>query len=67
MVRSLCKTVRHQHIEHVGIGESHTFVAAHLALFQLIQHLLSFTPSLLPSFKNKRHRARLGLAHVHIY
>ena len=34
----MSETVGHQHVEHVGIGEAHALVAAHLALLQLILH-----------------------------
>ena len=39
MTCALGKTVWHEHVEHVGIGETHTLVATHLTLLQLILHL----------------------------
>ena len=58
VVSALSKAVGHQHIEHVGIGESHALIAAHLALLQLILHL--------GLAETERHSARLSIAHVHI-
>ena len=58
MVCALSKTVRHKHIEHIGIGESHTLVATHLTSLQLILHLYLA--------KLKSHSARLGILKVHI-
>ena len=58
VVCSLCKTVWHKHIEHIGIGESHTLVATHLTSLQLILHLYLT--------KLKSHSARLGILKVHI-
>ena len=37
---SICKTVGHQHVQYVGIGESHAAFARHFAVFQHIFHLL---------------------------
>ena len=34
MISTLCKAIGHELIEDVGVGESHTFVATHLTLFQ---------------------------------
>ena len=67
VVGALCKTVWHQHIEHVGIGKAHALVATHLTLFQLERHFLTFSTFHLSPFKRQRHGARLGIAHVHIY
>ena len=58
MIGTLCKSVRHQHIQHVGIGKSHTFVAAHLACLQLVLHL--------GLAKVQCHRARLCTTKVHV-
>ena len=66
MTGSLCKAVGHQHIEHIGIGETHTLVATHLPLFQPIVVSQLLTPSLLLSFKYQGHCARLGVLQVHI-
>ena len=38
VIGSLCKTIRHEHIQHVGIGEAHSLVTAHLPLLQLVRH-----------------------------
>ena len=66
VVRSLCKTVWHQHVEHVGIGESHALVAAHLAGLQLILHVFAFLSLHLSAFKRQRHHAGLGALQVHV-
>ena len=59
MVGTLGKAVGHEHIEHIGIGEAHTFVATHFALFQLILHLrLS---------EVQCHRAWLGIFQVQVH
>ena len=39
MVGTLCKTVGHKHVEHVGIGEPHTLLTFLLTCFELIGHL----------------------------
>ena len=36
MTGALGKTVGHQHIQHIGIGETHTLVTAHLTGLQLV-------------------------------
>ena len=66
MVLPLSETVGHQHVEHVGVGESHALVAAHLAGLQLIQHHLAFLSLHRSSFKSERHRTRLGVLQVHV-
>ena len=39
---TLCKTVGHEHIEHIGIGETHALVATHLTGLELIHDFLTF-------------------------
>ena len=39
MVGTLCKTVWHEHVEHIGIGEAHPLLALFLSGFELIRHL----------------------------
>ena len=41
MVLSLRKTVGHEHVEYIGIGESHALIAGHLTLFERIFHLFA--------------------------
>ena len=58
MIGTLCKTVGHQHIEHIGIGKAHTLIATHLTLFKLILYL-GLT-------KVQHHRAWLCITQIHI-
>ena len=58
MVGTLCKTVRHQHIEHIGIGKAHPLLAFLLTGLQLVLYLCLA--------KIECHHARLGIAHVHV-
>ena len=58
MTGTLGKTVGHQHVEHIGVSEALTLVAAHLAGLQQIRHLLLA--------KLQCHRARLGTTQVKI-
>ena len=37
---TLCKAIGHEHVEHVTVVEPYALVAAHLALLQLVLHLL---------------------------
>ena len=58
VVSTLRKSVGHEHVKHIGIGESHVLVTAHGALFQLVWHLCLA--------KVQRHSAWLSIAQVHI-
>ena len=53
MPSPLGKAVGHQHVKHIGIGESHTLVTAHLTRLELV---LSFCLA-----KLEGHHARLGI------
>ena len=63
VVCALGKAVGHQHIEHVGIGESQSLLALLLASLQselLTAHLSLFI------FEVQRHRARLRILQIHV-
>ena len=66
MVGTLCKTVGHEHVEHVGIGEADTLFALHLTGFQLIGHLHALRALDGATLEGELHRAGLGLAEVHV-
>ena len=59
MTCALCKTVGHQHIKHIGIGESHPLLTAHLPRLQLILHL--------GLIKLQCHCSGLGVLYINIY
>ena len=59
---SIGKAIRHQHIEHVFVGEAHALFASHLSVFQLILHLLA----LLSLLKIENHLACLGILQIKI-
>ena len=59
MPRTLSKAVGHEHVEHIGIGESHALVATHLAILQRVFYLF------LVEFQ--RHCTCLGVAQVHVH
>ena len=56
------KSVGHEHVEHIGVGESHALVARHVAVFQQVFHLLG----LLALLEAQRHLARLGPFEVEV-
>ena len=56
------KTVGHEHVEHVGIGESHATVTAHLASLEIIFHL----HCQLTHREIKFHGARLSSCNVEV-
>ena len=63
VVGTLCKTVGHEHVQHVGIGESLAFVARHLAV---LQHIASLQCLAFLRFELQCHRAGLGITQVHV-
>ena len=58
MIGTLCKTVGHQHVEHVGIGEAHALLASLLAGLQLIGNLRLA--------EVEGHCAGLGITEIHV-
>ena len=56
---SLSKTVGHQHIQHIGIGESHPLLTAHLPRLQLVLHF--------GLIKLQCHRTWLSVLYINIY
>ena len=58
-----CETVGHEHVEHVGVGESLAFLTAHGAWFELVVHFLL----LFAEGEVERHGAWLGGRQVEIH
>ena len=56
------KSIGHEHVQHISIGESHALVATHLTLLQLVFHLFCF----LSLGERQRDSAWLGILQVEV-
>ena len=57
------KSVGHEHVQHVGVGEAHVVFALHVARLQLVLHVCLA----LARTEQQVHCARLSILHVHVH